>query len=163
MTLYLFWLLLISRTHALYWMDVSHVCFIIHLKIISLGLIQNTRKRQTDLLTLQMKSEWNIFFFFYQKSNHALLYSRKGHEIRFVHYKCMNFKSTEALILNGDSRCHRMYMPSLILIRCHNQLLLQTTTKTGISQNFNLFCFHFSRCWFFSRLLLLHWANVSSE
>lgn len=56
-------------------------------------------------------------------------------------------ESTEQwVILNGDSRCHWIYMPSLILIRCHNQLLFQITSNP----NFNLFCFHFSRCWFFS-------------
>lgn len=61
--------------------------------------------------------------------------------------QCRN--NSKQLILNGDSRCQRIYMPSLILIRCHNQLLLWTTTARLTLQFLFSFTFFSAALWIF--------------
>lgn len=63
---------------------------------------------------------------------------KRGPSRLYSHLFIMNVRMPKALnwngmILNGDSRCQRMYMPSLILIRCHNQLLFKQTTTAETS------------------------------
>lgn len=102
------------------------------------------------IITLQSHLEWYfkvlVTVTFYQKSNqtyNACVLSRlpskkRGPSRLYSHLFIMNVRMPKALnwngmILNGDSRCQRMYMPSLILIRCHNQLLFKQTTTAETS------------------------------
>lgn len=53
-----------------------------------------------------------------------IMSGKKSHEIQ-KHIQMCDCQEHWTVILNGDSRCQQMHAPSLILIRCHNQLLFK--------------------------------------
>lgn len=137
------WLMFISRpnTCCLCSVHVSHVCAFHYALEIHLDEMKQALEE----------------IIFYQKWSHAhsgcVSSLKRPHTIWLnIYYtrksQCMivtKAVNTEQ-ILNGDSRCQRMHVPSIILIRCHNQLLFGTTTPNSTNQLQSIFCFNFSRC-----------------